>query len=304
MITPNSQVLRKNSKSFYFASLFLSKKNFNNCVILYEFCRKIDDIADRNVKNKEKRIKLILCDINNQRYDNNLAISKLSLLINGKIINKVNIIELLTGVLMDTKKVSIKDVKELINYSYLVAGTVGIMMAKLLGSKEDYSFKFAADLGIAMQLTNIMRDLLEDASINRVYYPKSWINIEPKEILEQSKATKLKLINATENLNVLANIYYKSAMKGLGFLPTRSRFSILLALLVYKQIGINIIKKNYINLKRREVVSFLGKIFCFLKAVLIFIFYYKLHKKSYFHNDELHKHIKKNLLVRKIFDKQ
>ena len=304
MITPNSQVLRKNSKSFYFASLFLSKKNFNNCVILYEFCRKIDDIADRNVKNKEKRIKLILCDINNQRYDNNLAISKLSLLINGKIINKVNIIELLTGVLMDTKKVSIKDVKELINYSYLVAGTVGIMMAKLLGSKEDYSFKFAADLGIAMQLTNIMRDLLEDASINRVYYPKSWINIEPKEILEQSKATKLKLINATENLNVLANIYYKSAMKGLGFLPIRSRFSILLALLVYKQIGINIIKKNYINLKRREVVSFLGKIFCFLKAVLIFIFYYKLHKKSYFHNDELHKHIKKNLLVRKIFDKQ
>ena len=79
------------------------------------------------------------------------------------------------------KKISILDKSELINYAYYVAGTVGIMMAKILNAQNKYAYRYAVDLGIAMQLTNIMRDIIEDASMDRVYYPKVWIKLTSKK---------------------------------------------------------------------------------------------------------------------------
>ena len=277
-------LLRKYSKSFYFASIFLSKKTYNNCVILYSFCRQIDDIADKKYGDKKKQLKYILKSLMDIDNPNNKLDKNIKLLINSKIIEKKCLIEIVQGVLLDTKKkIHLSNEIALINYSYFVAGTVGIMMAKLLSNTHIYGYRYAVDLGIAMQLTNIMRDVIEDAKIGRVYLPKSWINIAPKNILNGTIETENLLRKASKKIYRLSEIYYNSAFKGIAFLPFNSRFAILLALNVYRKIGKKIIKNNYSNLIKRETVNTYEKIFCLIKVCMIFIFNINVHIKKYEH---------------------
>ena len=151
---------------------------------------------------------------------------------------------------------TIKNEKELVAYSYFVAGTVGIMMAKILKVKEIVAFKYAVDLGIAFQLTNIARDILEDVNMNRIYIPKSWINLNRDQIKSPRVKDKAKLKKITRKILNMSEKYYKSALKGLAFLSFRNRFAILLALIIYRQIGIKIIRKNFSNIYKREKVNF------------------------------------------------
>ena len=128
--------------------------------------------------------------------------------------------------------------------------------------------------------------------MNRIYVPLSWHKLNTNEIIKLNKKNTEKLESATKILLQLAETYYQSAFKGLAFLPLRNRFSILLALIIYRQIGIKIIRKNFSNLYNREKVSFFEKILCLLKCIILFFFSYNIHKKKYEHNQELHKHIK------------
>ena len=294
-------LLRKNSKSFYFASIFLSKKTFNNCTILYSFCRQIDDIADKKYQDKKKQLESILkylidIDSPDSKLDENIKF-----LINSKIIEKKCLIEIVKGVLLDTKKrIHLPNETALINYSYFVAGTVGIMMAKLLSNTLIYGYRYAVDLGIAMQLTNIMRDVIEDAKIGRVYFPKSWINVTPKSILNRTIETENLLNKTSKKIYDLSEIYYNSAFKGIAFLPFKSRFAILLALYIYRKIGKKIIKNNYSNLIKRETVYTYEKVFCLIKVIMIFIFNINVHIKKYEHEKFLHARINDNTFLKTV----
>ena len=218
---------------------------------------------------------------------------KVRQLIDKNIINKNYLLQLLDGVILDiSNKVRIKNDKELISYSYQVAGTVGLMMSQILNVTEKVAYKYAIDLGIAFQLTNIARDILDDAKINRVYIPSSWYKLNIKEIVSTNYKNKEKLKNATRDLLDLADVYYASAIKGLAFLSIRNRFAIFLALSIYRQIGKKIIRKGYSNLNIRESVSLIEKIFCFVKCLFLFLFNFYIHKKKYKHNTILHKHLK------------
>ena len=140
----NQNYLSIYAKSFSWAGFFLNKETYQKCSDLYTFCRYLDNIADET----------------------------------GDIIY-----DLFDGVESDLEeKVELKSEKELLIYSYRVAGTVGLMMAKILNVKKESAFKAAIDLGIAMQLTNISRDVIEDKNLNR-YYIKSDIK-EIKDTLE------------------------------------------------------------------------------------------------------------------------
>ena len=298
-------LLKKKSKSFYFASIFLSRNCFTNCSQLYNFCRIVDDIADNNYKNKKFLLKNIYKSVTSPDTFESKYVSEIKPLIKLNIINKECLKELIYGVLLDTKKkISILDKSELINYSYYVAGTVGIMMAKILNTQNKYAYRYAVDLGIAMQLTNIMRDIIEDASIDRVYYPKTWIKLTSKKILENNSSTIKTINKATEKLFELSEIYYKSAFKGIAFLPFRSRFAILLALFVYRQIGRKIIKNNFSNLKKREIVSLYEKILCLLKVFFIFTFNFNTHFKKYQHDKTLHANINSKTFLKSIIYEQ
>ncbi len=163
------------AKSFNWSGFFLPKKIYYKCSVLYDFCRTIDNIADQNkdLEIKKKELGEFRKKFEQKNKDDGV-IKNMWDLMNEKNISKKIVGDLFDGINYDLKKeVRIETEKELLIYSYRVAGTVGLMMAKIFGVKKKESLQRAIDLGIAMQLTNIARDVVEDEQKNRFYLIKS-----------------------------------------------------------------------------------------------------------------------------------
>ncbi len=241
----NNNYLSKYAKSFNWAGFFLPKKIYLKCSNLYDFCRTVDNIADDEgeINVKKNNFLNFKNKFNNQDYGDPIIKNMWSLIkeygISTKIIN-----DLFDGVETDLKhKVQIISKKELIIYSYRVAGTVGLMMAKILNVKDKNSLKSAIDLGIAMQLTNISRDVVEDSKNNRFYISHNFETI--KETLKT------------------ADLFYESCFPSIKKIPISFRFSILVARRVYRKIGQNILNKKSIenyNSSEKIYVANTGKI--------------------------------------------
>ena len=233
------------AKSFNWAGFFLTKKIYQNSSNLYDFCRTLDDIVDQDLELeiKKRNFKEFKNDFLNKNLGN-VTIKKIYNLIENFDISKSIILDLFDGVESDLKEnIKFNSNKELIIYSYSVAGTVGLMMAKILKVSSKNSLKAAIDLGIAMQLTNIARDVIEDGKKNR-----SYINSNFESIIKTLK---------------LADSFYESSFKSIKEIPLSSRFGILVARRVYKEIGNKILnKKNMDNYKNsgKIYVSNFGKI--------------------------------------------
>tara|TARA_Y100001970_G_scaffold33175_1_gene41194 strand:+ start:2637 stop:3488 length:852 start_codon:yes stop_codon:yes gene_type:complete len=233
------------AKSFNWAAYFLPKKTYLNCSKLYDFCRTVDNIADENGELDVKKKKLLdfKNSFINKDYNNHIIKEMWNLIecfeIPTKIIN-----DLFDGVESDLKeRVQLNSKKDLLIYSYRVAGTVGLMMAKILNVQKKNALKSAIDLGIAMQLTNISRDVVEDSKNNRFYIFHNFESI--KETLET------------------ADKFYESSFASIKEIPLNFRFSILVARRIYKHIGHNILKKKNIenyNNSGKIFVSNAGKI--------------------------------------------
>ena len=223
------------AKSFNWAGFFLPKDTYEECSKLYAFCRILDDVvdSDQDLKIKKERFNEIkdilkLYEIRFTDNENMLIINDMITLTENKNIKKIILDDLIEGIESDLKKeVNFSTVKELLIYSYRVAGTVGLMMAKILSVKDSRALKGAIDLGIAMQLTNIARDVIEDQKIGRKYIEKDFKNI---------KATLQ-----------LADTFYESSFSSIKKIPFRYRFTILVARRIYRQIGRKIINKKNIE---------------------------------------------------------
>jgi len=134
--------------------------------------------------------------------------------------------------------VRMADEAELLRYCYRAAGTVGLMMCRVLDAPEPAAAAHAVDLGIAMQLTNLCRDVAADARMGRRYLPASLVgDIAPDALIEPSPALQPTLRAAVARLLTLAETYYASGEAGLPFLPVRARAGILVAGRVYRAIG-------------------------------------------------------------------
>jgi len=221
-----SNLLKKHAKSFYWASFFLSKETFNKCSSLYNFCRTLDDIVDDNNKLEIKKNNFLQFKKNFMNKDlNDPIIKEMWSIINSEKISEKVVTDLFDGVETDLEeKVRINSKKELLVYSYRVAGTVGLMMSKILKVKNKEALKGAIDLGIAMQLTNIARDVCEDRDSNRQYIKPDFSAI--KETINESQ------------------IFYQKSFSSISSIPLRSRFSVIVARRVYKKIGDYILKQN------------------------------------------------------------
>ncbi len=221
------------AKSFNWAGFFLPKKTYDKCSALYDFCRIADNIADDEEKIEQKKMKFMQLEKDfNQKNFNNIIIRNMWGLIDEFNISLNIVNDLFDGIKSDiNEKVKINSKKDLLIYSYRVAGTVGLMMAKILRVNKRSSLKSAIDLGIAMQLTNISRDVIEDLKNNRAY-----INLNFDEIKSTIK---------------LADDFYDSSFYSIKEVPLNLRFSILVARRIYRKIGYKIIdKKNLENYEK------------------------------------------------------
>ena len=248
------------AKSFNWAGFFLPKNIYRDCSKLYAFCRVLDDLVDEktNIELRTERFNKIR-DFFNRAYEQNnnnnnelidqyehiSIINEMIVIADNKGIKKIVLDDLIEGVGSDLKtKIHLRSVKDLLLYSYRVAGTVGLMMAKILNVNDTRSLKGAIDLGIAMQLTNIARDVIEDKNMNRQYIKPDFENIE----------ATLKL----------ADMFYDSSFSSIKNIPLKYRFAIIVARRVYRQIGRKILNKG--NMENYEksgkiYVNRFGKIF-------------------------------------------
>ena len=283
-------VLKKNGKSFHWAGKFLNKECINRAAELYSFCRILDDIADNGEINSLKYLSNIRSNIKKKPFADleNIYSIKYPKFLNSS--SKKAVIDLIDGLILDQKAILFRKEEELIRYSYHVAGTVGIMMCDALKCNNGLAKSFAIDLGIAMQLTNIARDILEDAKMGRRYLPGSWVqNISPKEIVLAAKTNDLKKIHmiskGIKKLLILAEQYYLSGEKGFTFLPFNTRVAISVASGVYREIGVQLENENFNWQNGRQITSIFSKIKITLFKTFKEIFYLRNKKK---HNSELH----------------
>ena len=222
----NRNYLSIYAKSFNWAGFFLPKKTYQKCSSLYDFCRTVDNIADdqNELAIKKKNLSAFKNNFINKNFDN-LIIKNMWDLMNHHLIS-IKIIEDLFICSLNTLN-KLNNKKNLLIYSYRVAGTVGLMMAKILNVKDKDSMKAAIDLGIAMQLTNIARDVVEDSKDNRFYIEHDF--------------------QVISNTLTLADLFYKSSFSSIKKIPFNFRFAILVARRVYKKIGDEILKTNNIE---------------------------------------------------------
>ncbi len=250
-------VIKAHSRTFRFASLFLPLSARRQAETLYAFCRYVDDLADNTDYPLRSRLKLqaILEGIQRRDYSDTL-VHRILHLSNELGFDPDITAELIRGVLSDLNLVLIDSKEELLRYCYRVAGTVGLMMCPVLGVSRKEAFPFAIDLGIAMQLTNIARDVSEDAADNRRYIPSVWVkDLFPYEILQASPCNRALIQSSVEKILALANTYYASGLAGLRYIPLNSRFAIAVAARIYRDIGRYISIDDYATWNGRKFVS-------------------------------------------------
>jgi len=226
------------AKSFNWAGFFLPKETYKKCSALYDFCRVIDNIADEKnqIKIKQNKFEEFKNNFNKKNFDNS-TIENMWKLINEFNISLKIIDDLFDGIESDIKdEVKLNSKKDLLVYSYRVAGTVGLMMAKILNVNKKNSLKSAIDLGIAMQLTNISRDVIEDLNNQRFYIQENFDDIRSTIQLSEK--------------------FYENSFYSIKEIPLSFRFSILVARRVYREIGYKILNKKNIENYRKS-----GKIY-------------------------------------------
>ncbi len=261
------RVLARKSKSFSWAARLFDRDTADDVATLYQFCRLVDDLADHyEVSVARHRLTLIRAELDygdspqpEIRDLIDLARRRrLDLRLPGMLVDAVR---------ADTGEVRLASEDELLRYAYGVASTVGLMMCAVMGVRESSAHPFAVDLGIAMQLTNIARDVVEDAWRDRRYLPAAWLegDISPARIRAGAPVTRQRLFDARERLLDLANAYYRSADYGMRFIPWRARLAVMTAARLYEAIG-DRLRSGDVAWGQRAVVDRNAKLLLTLKT--------------------------------------
>jgi phytoene synthase len=239
------KVLAHHGRTFALASLFLSPSQADDIALLYAFCRRIDDLVDEKPANEARealaslRLDLAAGESGDPTVSRFLAVAR------KRRIDPTVLDQLFRGLEGDLGSVRVQDEGELIRYAYRVAGTVGLMCCDLFEVDETRARPFAVDLGIAMQLTNIARDVIEDAHRDRLYLPRVWLprDVSLGTLIEGRLRTRVAARVAIRRVLALAERFYRSADNGMLMLPVRARMAVLAASRNYEAIG-NVIRRQ------------------------------------------------------------
>ena len=245
--------IKKGSKSFALASRVLPPELRDDASMLYAWCRCCDDvidgqemghgqIADYKTGQGERleRLRQDTTDALAGKSTDNPVFAGIARVIKTHEIDHKHPFDLLKGFEMDAEDRVYETVDDILDYSYHVAGVVGVMMANIMGVRDEATLDRASDLGLAFQLTNIARDVIDDAEADRVFVPRDLLTKHgaPIEAGQLAKIENWPAAHkaACEQLDI-AEQYYESAKVGIKELPFRCAWAISAALSVYREIG-------------------------------------------------------------------
>lgn len=286
-------VLASNGRSFYFASRLLTPTHRLRAARLYAFCRYVDDIADETEDRTQAAAELdeVRASIHSGHSNEPCVLSMLALMREAAI-PQAPVIALIDGVRSDVHLSSLESEAELVRYAYQVAGTVGIMMSMVFDVHNRDAWPFAIDLGIAMQLTNIARDVGEDAQKGRLYLPGPWVGeLKARDVLNPDAQIAVTLRQSTQRVLALAENYYNSGLSGVGFLPSSARYGIVVAAMVYREIGEVIAEMDHQTWDQRAVVPHGRKLLCASKALAGHAIHNFSNSSAALHDGRLHEHL-------------
>jgi phytoene synthase len=267
-------MIERGSKSFALASLLFDEDTRESAHLLYAWCRYCDDVID----GQELGFRSGSADPGGERARLDELTTKTHSALAGKptdepiflalsrVVARHGIphrhpLELLEGFGMDVEGASYPHLEDTLRYCYHVAGVVGVMMAYIMGVRDAETLNRASDLGIALQLTNIARDVVEDAQMGRIYLPSDWLaeaGVSRETVLDAALRTPVFAV--VERLLTEADRYYRSGEAGLTRLPLRSAWAIATASAVYREIGRIVRKRGPRAWDERAVVSKVRKV--------------------------------------------
>jgi phytoene synthase len=247
-----TQTIAAGSKSFAAAAKLFSPATRRSVLMLYAWCRHCDDVVDgqelgfnaapRATHDPARQLELLREQTRRAYAGEPMAHPAFAAFQEVALRHAIPqrfAFDHLDGFAMDVEGARYDTIADTLRYCYHVAGVVGLMMAAIMGVKDEAVLDRACDLGLAFQLTNIARDIVEDAAVGRCYLPAAWLReagIPPQELaLPRHRAA---LARVAARLVEHAEPYYASATEGLAALPLRSAWAIATARNVYRQIGI------------------------------------------------------------------
>lgn len=263
------EITRKHAKTFYLATRFLPTHKQRAVFAIYALCRYIDDTVDEAIDlelNKKidfdeihKKLEIIrdqLLVTFDKGYTENPIFHALADSLETFNLSVEHPLLLIDGVFTDLIKNRYATFDEVYEYSYKVASVVGLMTSEIFGYSDKDALTYAVDLGIAMQLTNILRDIGEDLNRNRIYLPQE--DLDAFEVTEDDLRAGVVTNNIRQLLKFQldrARSYYKNAEKGITLLNRDSRLPVWLARLNYARILDKIEECDYNVLNRRVFLS-------------------------------------------------
>jgi len=271
VLVQSHEALRVGSKSFSLASRFLPADRRDDAAVVYAFCRLVDDLADESTD--PESASAALHDVRAELYGDRprrAIINRLGEVLGDSAHGVTPAFHLLDGVVSDLGVVRLETDGDLIRYGYRVAGTVGLMMCGVLGVRDREAYRHAIDLGVAMQITNICRDVAADAELGRVYLPEERLRTHglSSSALLAGHCDGDKLAPVIRELLQLAESYYASGVAGLAYIPPRSRVAIAVAARIYRAIGRRLLRRGADPLRGRTVVPLWEKLVCASAAVM------------------------------------
>jgi len=236
IVATSREVMAAHARTFNGAAAFLPADRRDEAAVLYALCREIDDLGDETAD--RDGLEALRAQIEGTAEPSPLVGAWLEVA-ERRHIDSEPLLHLIDGVLSDLGEVRVASDAELLRYCYRVAGTVGLLMCGILGVEDDWALPHAVDLGLGMQLTNICRDVLEDAERGRVYVPAdrlAAVGVTHDQILAGT-ADREAVAEVVLELLDLADGYYASGACGMAAIPFRTRWAIRIASRTYQEIG-------------------------------------------------------------------
>jgi phytoene synthase len=271
-----ARTLAHHSKSFALAGQLLPEQQRRDAAVLYTYCRLVDDRIDLSEPSQQLQalgeLQVELASVYRGDAQQDVRLRAFQELVQRQNLPRQYPEELLAGMAMDTAGTQYQTLGDLLLYCHRVAGVVGLMMCHVLGVKDVRALRNAAHLGIAMQLTNICRDVAEDWQRGRLYLPLELLRGSGPKALNGLRLEPLprsareSISHVTRRLLTEAEHFYRSGDAGLPALPWRAAFSVRAARLIYSAIGSRILRPSYDLYAMRAVVPQMQKLLLVMRA--------------------------------------